>query len=252
MPQVERVVQLALLMGEMLLRSGAETSRVEDTCQRILSAYGLRDSSVLAITTGVFVTAYDGNDAIAQLRRVERRTLNLTMLDELNALARQITAREVDLNDAFFRLQTVSTAGCKYPLWLQLFAAGTAGSCFAYLFGAQASDLPAALVIGMGTYLIAVLAQRKAPRFFADFLAAFFAALAAQTTVLLRQAENSTYIIVGSIMLLVPGILLTTAVQDAMHDDLLSSVAKVTEAVFVALAIAGGVTLALRIGGQLL
>ena len=51
-----RLLHLLLDMGEMLLASGAEINRVEDTLQRIGRAYGAAKMNVFVITSSIVIT----------------------------------------------------------------------------------------------------------------------------------------------------------------------------------------------------
>ena len=46
------LLDTAVMAGEILLESGAETWRVEDTMLRMLRMSGLKTADVLALTTG--------------------------------------------------------------------------------------------------------------------------------------------------------------------------------------------------------
>ena len=53
------LLDTAVMAGEILLESGAETWRVEDTMLRMLRMSGLKTADVLALTTGFVVTLDD-------------------------------------------------------------------------------------------------------------------------------------------------------------------------------------------------
>ena len=54
----EEVLTCAINIGEQLLVSGAEISRVEDTIRRICNAYGIRQSHIFSIASCIIVTGY--------------------------------------------------------------------------------------------------------------------------------------------------------------------------------------------------
>ena len=54
-------------------------------------------------------------------------------------------------------------------------------------------------------------------------------------------------IIIGSIMLLVPGIAITNAIRDTIAGDLVSGVSRSMEALFIAIAIAAGTSVVFKI-----
>ena len=52
----EEVLTCAINIGEQLLMSGAEISRVEDTIRRICDAYGILQSHIFSIASCIIVT----------------------------------------------------------------------------------------------------------------------------------------------------------------------------------------------------
>ena len=85
-----RLLHLLLDMGEMLLASGAEINRVEDTLQRIGRAYGAAKMNVFVITSSIVITMEktDG-ELLTHTRRINYTgSTDFTMLEQLNALSR--------------------------------------------------------------------------------------------------------------------------------------------------------------------
>ncbi|MBQ6013807.1 MAG: threonine/serine exporter family protein, partial [Firmicutes bacterium] len=65
-------LKLLLDIGEMMLSSGAEVNRVEDSLDRIGRAYGAKGMNTFAITSSIILTARFGDDSIVtQTRRIE-------------------------------------------------------------------------------------------------------------------------------------------------------------------------------------
>ena len=61
-PIEKNVLMLALRAGEIMLMSGSEIYRVEDTVTRICKAYGIPYIEVFATTTGIFISLDSGGD----------------------------------------------------------------------------------------------------------------------------------------------------------------------------------------------
>ena len=60
--EAEQALFYAMSVGEQLLISGAEVSRVEDTIRRIGLAYGAERVDVFSITSSILATLYYGTD----------------------------------------------------------------------------------------------------------------------------------------------------------------------------------------------
>ena len=65
------LLDTVVMAGEILLESGAETWRVEDTMLRMLRMSGLKTADVLALTTGFVVTLDDPSmDSMTVMRSI--------------------------------------------------------------------------------------------------------------------------------------------------------------------------------------
>ena len=79
------MLDIALEAGEILLRNGAETYRVEESITRICSAYG-HSCEAIVLPTGIFLTVYSSEyESETSVRRIKVRTLDLTKIDRINS-----------------------------------------------------------------------------------------------------------------------------------------------------------------------
>ena len=53
---VDRVIDVAMLAGALLIQSGSEIYRVEDTLIRIAHSQGIKDLNVLAMPATIFIS----------------------------------------------------------------------------------------------------------------------------------------------------------------------------------------------------
>jgi uncharacterized membrane protein YjjP (DUF1212 family) len=89
--------------------------------------------------------------------------------------------------------------------------------------------------------LVWLMSKASLPRLLADYTGGFLAGAIALSLTLLVPTMHYDKVILGAIMSLVPGVLLTTAVRDMLVGDLLSGTTRMAEALFIAAAIAAGV-----------
>ena len=86
-----RIFTSVLDMGEIMLTSGAEVNRVEDTLQRMLKAYGCQRVDVFTITSSIVVTVRTSeNEALTQTRRITNYETDMHKLELCNALSRRV------------------------------------------------------------------------------------------------------------------------------------------------------------------
>ena len=54
MAKTREVLKIAVEIGDLLLRNGAEVYRVEDTVMHILKSYDIKDCDVYVLSNGIF------------------------------------------------------------------------------------------------------------------------------------------------------------------------------------------------------
>ena len=130
----KRLMNTAVLAGEIMLKSGAETYRVEETITRILGTANVDMVETVVLTTGIFVTLdHPDIENISVIKRVESRGMNLNRIERVNAVSRRYCAGEMTLDEAYAELKMIK--GRQYKRWIYNLA--TVGVCagFAPLFG---------------------------------------------------------------------------------------------------------------------
>lgn len=240
--KMEQLLELGLFTGTLLLGSGAEIYRVEETIYHMLSACGATGIDCIATPTAIHLSAHAYGRVGTRVRRIEQRSTNLGRVAALNALSRSLTGQQNDPLTVLKQLQAVESATERTLLRLGPWAAALGGTAFAALFGAKGWELPAtALVAWLVFQSASYLRRLSIPGLLADFIAGFFAGFCALALTLILPQMPYDRVILGAIMSLVPGVLLTSGVRDVLAGDLLSGIVRTNEALFTAAAIAAGV-----------
>ena len=251
MQQQEQILCAILDAGELLLTAGAEVARVEDTIRRMAAAYGFVRADVLTITASMIVTAQlDDGAVLTQTRRILRRETNMRQIEAVNALSREVCAHPMPLEQFHARLDAVRHMD-DGPRWRQPIAYLIIAGAFAVFFGGTWRDGIAAMLCSIVLYFIGQMGARidLQPLVLTPFSAAAMC-LAAIVTVWIGLGQGLDYIIIGNIMLLIPGIAFVTSLRDMIVGDTISGLLGAFEALLRALAIAAGCALVLmQLGG---
>ena len=115
------IVEMAVLAGEIMLRSGAETYRVEDTMKHILGTTGTAEAEALVMLTSIMVTvSRPGEDTVTVMRRVYDRGTNMHRIVEVNEISRKYCAGELSAEEARKKLKNIkgkqyTTSKKEYP-----------------------------------------------------------------------------------------------------------------------------------------
>ena len=234
-------LSLAMDLGKSMVKCGAEMNRVEETIIRVCYAYGMKRVEVFSIISMMTVTAFDadGND-YTQSRRIYAYSNNLGRLEQLNALSREICFEQPDVATAQSELEKINSEEKRFRL-SACFGNALAAVSFAVFFGGSWRDALATVPIAVMIYLMNSFIKTKGMNrlFFTavcSALSGFFALL----FVHFGLADNADMIMIGDIMLIIPGLMLINSIREMLCGDVMSGLMRFLETMIIALAIACG------------
>lgn len=235
------LMELVSRIGCGIAMGGAETYRVEESVNRILSAYGV-DSRVYSVPNSLIITiVIPGQPPMTQLCRMERKGNDLDAVEQYSNLGRRICAQKPDLETAMQWLQETEQKRKHYKLPVVLLGYILVAWGFCIFFGGSVLDSVCAAVCGL---LLGVaecfMGKLKTNVFFQKIAAAFLIAVLAYGISALGWLPNVDASVIGTLMLLVPGLLFTNAMRDIIFGDTNSGVNRVVEALLIAVAVALG------------
>lgn len=234
----------AALAGEILLASGAEIFRVEETIARISRAYGIESSDAFVLSSGIFLTA--GSEREQDFARVRHIPLSAARLDKVaavNQLSREIAAGRYTPQQAKEKLQQIKRTQGK-SRGSQILASGIGSACFCLLFGGDWLDSLAAFAAGilLYAYLLFILRGRLSKivvNISGGALVTLFAVLVYQ----FGFGHHLEQVVIGSIIPMVPGVAFTNAIRDIADEDYIAGAVRILDALLVTFCIALGVGL---------
>jgi uncharacterized membrane protein YjjP (DUF1212 family) len=248
--ETRSVMEIALKAGEILLTSGAEIYRVEDTVRRICRCYGV-DCESFVLPTGIFLsTTGNAPESISFVKRIHGMAVNLHRIELINAFSWHLQEHPMAYGEAIQVLESIEKVG-SWSFSMHLIASGVAAFAFTLLFAGSFYDGMIAMGISMFIYLIKVkISQIGFFQFFQYFISGVLAGgIGLFAVELFPPLRLNLYkIIIGSLMIQLPGIGITNGVKDALYGDISSSLSRLGEAVFITAAMGTGVGLAIAIG----
>jgi uncharacterized membrane protein YjjP (DUF1212 family) len=239
----KRILILALYAGELLLKSGAEVYRVEDTITRICRACRIDYVEVFATTTGITLSIdKGGEDSEMQtfIKRIDRITIDLDRISMINELSREFTSTDLSVNEGMDRLREIA-AKPTFSLPLRLLGAVLVGAFMCPYYGGDVIEM----IMSAGAACVGYLIYDGIDRLrLVGFIRVFISCLGCTLTVLavsgLYPSHNMTAMILSSVTIFMPGVAITNAARDLLSGDMLAGVARATDAAITAIAIAGG------------
>ena len=247
----EKQTELAeclLDMGALLLDCGAEISRVEETLMRMGRAYGARHVDAFAITSIITLTMeFDDEDAITETRRIYSSAgTDFYRLEKLNDLSRSCCAAPIPVAELRAKLEHVAEG--KKPesviLWGSILAAGG----FAVFFGGTIWDgLTAAAFALLICFLQKRLGHTQISTTGSNLFISFLSGLGVGLLCRLVPMLHMDMILIGDIMLLIPGIAMTNSIRNMLGGNTISGAVRLLESLIWAAALAGGFMTAMLI-----
>ena len=238
---MEQKLKSAMDIGEEMLISGAEIHRVEDSINRILKALGAARVDVFIITTSMIasVTTSDGR-VITQTRRINSLGTDFDKLHKLNALSRGICEGKIAPEEIDAELEKIKPSKV-YPLWVEFICYAFIAGAFTMFFGGDWIQAVASLIIGVITRVVLLVSDNTVKnKVFSKFAASFIATALSYLAVRIGMVGGHDEIIIGNIMVLIPGIGLTNSLRDLFTGDSITGILRCLEALLIALAIAAG------------
>lgn len=237
-----KLLKFALDAGEIMLASGAETHRVQDTMHRILSVSHSTGVEALAMSTFLIVSIPSKKSGSLTLTRgVYNRSVNFEKICSVNDISRAFVSSQITLAQASKRLEEISHTPAYLPL-TRIISSGVACGGFTMVLNGTWVDGMAALVFGLIIgILLNLIGKTKMPYFFSCLLGGFIAGAGSVIFHKLVPTAGTGMIIIGSIMPLLPGMTMTNSIRDIMEGNFISGTSKMAEALLIAFSIAGGV-----------
>lgn len=246
--ELKKLLIMAMIAGRIMLKNGAETYRVEDTILRLCkSRMNIRYAETFVTTTGIFLTVEYGDDAISYTYRIKSRKIDLNKVAMVNDLSRKFVSSEMSIDEGQSILYNIESSKA-YSRPIKVFFGGIAGGFFSLLFGGGFLDFLSSFIISLLLVgLIDFLEEKKFTFFLKNIIGG---AIVTIFTILFIQIGidiSLDKVIIGSIMPLVPGVAITNAIRDTITEDFVSGLSRGVEAVIIALSIAFGVGITLRL-----
>ena len=244
-----KVLDLTIRLAEVMLSSGSGTADIVATAQDVAQAYRLTDCVVDIFVTTVIVSALPTADSppLTIVRAVHNRSTDYTRLGELDQLIQRITSGGVTVDQAHEAMDVLTERPHPYPRWLA--TAGWAGFALGIamlLGGGWLTCLLAAVTSAVIDQVGRKLNRIGTPFFFQHVVGAAIATSVAVAAYLFADLGPTVMVATGIVMLL-SGLTLVGAMQDAVTGYMLTAIARLGEAVLLTSGIVVGILAGLQI-----
>ena len=242
----QQALTLAADAAALLLASGAETSRAQETAEILFRSFGTGELQAYVLTNGVIAVPLE-HSLPGGVRNVPNSSVNLTRVAAVNELSRQAAAGRVSLAQARCHLDEIRHLP-ELEDWKQILACGIGCVCAGVMFGGGPLEAVAASIAGVCVQaLLLWLARTGINRIFSRLAGAALVVSVITLVGLVLPGLNQNPPTIGALMPLTPGVALTMSIRDFISGDYLSGTIRLIDALLTAGCIACGVGLALMV-----
>lgn len=248
--EIHLTMDLCLRVGEMLLSSGAGAADVTATMRSVADHFGLRQAEIDVTFTALSMSHQRSPDdvPVLMMRHVMQRDIDYEDLTAVDHLVRDVLTDRADLYLARSRMATIVSLGHAFPRWAVTIAwAVMAAAVGVFLGGGAVVSVVAAVAAVLIDRVQIVLARRRLPFFYLQVAGGAIATILAAAVAATPIDVDESLVVTANIILLLAGIGLMGAVQDALTGFYLTASARLIEAMMATAGIIAGVALGISV-----
>jgi len=204
-------------------------------------SYGL-DAEAFAIPNCLTVSIKtETGKPMTRMRRIGDHGNDLDAVERYTNLSRKICTERPDPVIALKWLEETDASRVYYGNAMHLLGCFMTAFGFTFLFGSTYWDSIFSGICGVIVGVILLfMSKLGANQFFRIIVAAFVMSLAAYSLEAVTVVYNADTVIIGALMLLVPGLLFTNSMRDIINGDTNSGLNRIIQVFLIAIAIALG------------
>ena len=235
-------LEIILKAGKILLSSGAEISRTEDTMNYIARAMNFKDLEAYVSNRGIFATAkkVDGTE-LTRICNVPEVDINLSKIESVNALSRRITQKNITIEEIESELNQIDTMS-DYSFFWRLVAYTLGASGFSYAIGSSITDSIIAGIIGLilGVYMCTIK-RILSSDVLITILGSILIALLGNLFIHFELGSNLSVILLGAMIDIVPGVPFVNAIREYSQNNYNTGITLMMGALLTCISMAVGV-----------
>jgi hypothetical protein len=237
-------LETVLYAGNLLLSSGAEIYRAEETMHRIADAMHIEDLDAYVTNRGIFASGnVPGKGIESRIMSVPDKELNIDKIEAVNELSREVCSNRMDLLYLKTSLQNIANMG-EQNVVEKILSYFLGAGCFSYAIGTSFRDSLCAAIIGslVGFYMIWSKYRIKS-RVLITIIASVLTAVLSHFCVAIGLGSKLSFIIIGAMMDLVPGVAFVNSVREFSQNNFATGQTLLTSALLTCVSMASGVAL---------
>lgn len=243
--EVIDLIEIIKIISTRLIESGDEINRVEEIINDIIISEGYTEANVFAISTGIFYSFKRKNKIYNDVIRIKKRGTNLKNIVLYTNISNEIINHKKSIKSS---LEEIKSIEIKKHNIINIICGGLSTGFFTLLYGGNTIEFLISFICGLIIELITITFKRvDIFHFLNSLICSFISTTIAIILINLISKGNLDNIVIGSIMLILPGLTFTNSIKDIIMGNLVSGTSRLSETFFVAVAISIGVILSIVI-----
>lgn len=245
---IHKLGQVLLDIGAKLMSSGANTSRIRITVERIAETFGYQ-VDLLITHRALMLTLSDeqGNYFFSCLKRTSPHGVNFRMVSGISRMSWRVVEEKWSLEDIQVELDRLTNLP-HYPRWQILLLVSLAGASFCRLFGGTIIEMSISFVATLaGLFVRQEAIKKRYNPYLSIFFASTTSSLLAGLAVYYQIGPRPDYAFSTSVLYLVPGVPLINSFSDLIDGNIMNGVVRGINGLIISFAIAAGLLIALLI-----
>ncbi len=234
-------------MGKAISEAGAPSHRLESSMQVLLDKFNMQ-GHFFSMPTGLFASLGDEEIQRTYMVRTKPNDLDLEKISDLSEVITRIENDEIEIHDAYDEIKRIHQSKSRYGSFLNIFCVGLASASLAGLFQGSWIDVLVSMCMGWFTAVIVEFSVKH------DHFSLLFTPLSACivgfTTMSISHFSHSIdhfIVSLAGLIILVPGLGITTAIRELSTGHLVSGSARMAGAVTTFLLLSFGLALGFMI-----
>jgi uncharacterized membrane protein YjjP (DUF1212 family) len=246
MPESQRPDQrlgFILRLGRALHTSGYAAHRLEEALALASEQLGL-EGQFFSTPTSIMASFGPQDDQRTFMIRVEPGESDLGKLARVDEVTRQVLNGQLTPGEGTAQIDLLERAPARYPGWVRTLAFAISSGSAARFLGGGWHEVVASIAVGLAIGLLAIVTARHAnlQRVFEPLAAAVASIIAA--TIAAAGFPTSVFLVtLSGVIVLIPGLMLTTAMTELSTRHLASGTARFMGALVLLLSIAFGIAI---------
>ncbi|NOU58536.1 threonine/serine ThrE exporter family protein [Marinifilum caeruleilacunae] len=229
--QIPQKYKFIVQLGKALHTYGVPSYKSQIYLSEIAEKKGIKGSFMDTPTWINYVFYEEDDHTYNYVECVPPGELNLGALSKIVEITNHVLSNKLSFADAKLKIEQIKTAPLGYGKWVELIAFMTSAGAFSIILDTSWTSAIIASILGAIIYGITLIANRSDYiRSILESLVAFVATVITGVLSLYFEQVNISMTILASIIVFIPGLSITTALEEITSRSLVSGTAKLFDA----------------------